>query len=138
MFNDDLDPLVDVEVTVDIQAIRFLEDDAGRESRDISNRGVLQLFIKRIQQFFTKRTIDKNTFVKTNGEIPSLYLKVFINNVEFSSNTSEEIVTVIVMYDADTELFIIVIIASGIKTIKIIAKTEFLYFCNLFSIFREI
>ena len=59
----DFDPLVDTTITVEVKAIRFLEGDASRES---------------ITRIFDKK-INENNY-------PSLYLKVFINDVEFTSD----------------------------------------------------
>ena len=58
--NEDFDPLDDVEITVEIQKIR---------SHEKSDR-----------QIFFKEYIDKNT-------APDFYVKVFINDVEFQSET---------------------------------------------------
>ena len=60
LYNDDFDPLVDIEVTVEILTIRSLE--------------------KQDRQLFFKEIIDKNSD-------PDFYLKIFINDVEFKSDT---------------------------------------------------
>lgn len=74
----DFDPLVDVEVTVEIQTIRFLEGDALQTSARSATGGILQFLIERI--------IGKKIYEETNENTnPSLYLKVFINDVEFES-----------------------------------------------------
>jgi hypothetical protein len=65
---DDLDPLVDVTVTVEIQAIRFLEDNSVALSTDN----------------IIKNLLNRKTVI-TSSE-PSLYVKVFINDEEFTSN----------------------------------------------------
>jgi hypothetical protein len=64
----DLDPLVNVEVTVEIECIRFLEDDAS----EVSDYNSI-LFP------FRKKSIS-------TGINPNMYLKIFINNIEFVSN----------------------------------------------------
>ena len=75
----DFDPLVDVEVTVEIQTIRFLEGDASQTSVRSAPGGILQFLIERI--------IGKKIYEETSGNTnPSLYLKVFINDVEFESD----------------------------------------------------
>ena len=65
---DDLDPLVDVTVTVEIQAIRFLED----STVEVSSINII------------KNLLNRKTAI-TSSE-PSLYVKVFINDEEFTSN----------------------------------------------------
>jgi len=78
--NTDFDPLVDVSVTVEIKTIRFLEvnglDANNKKMKSLNNGPNFLINILR-------GIIDKKTYV--NAE-PSLYLKVFINDVEFTSN----------------------------------------------------
>ena len=67
--NEDLDPLVDVSVTVETQAIRYLEDNLGTDSRYRS------IFNK---LFFRPKIV--------NVETPNFFVKVFINDEEFTSD----------------------------------------------------
>ncbi|MFO7677984.1 MAG: hypothetical protein R6V50_06370 [Thermoplasmatota archaeon] len=74
----DFDPLVDIEVTVEINTIRYLEDESSQSTQAISTaKNRLRLFFE-----YTKWQINKNRFT---DEKPSMYVKVFINNVEFTS-----------------------------------------------------
>ena len=74
--NEDLDPLVDIEITVEIKAMRYLETELS-SSFDETSPGVtvLQELIKR----FCSSMI-------LNEDNPNFYLKVFINNKEFTSD----------------------------------------------------
>jgi len=80
--DEDLDPLVDVSVTVDIHAIRFLEEDAPKVKNVVEKKlgrfDGNNLFFKAI-----KRLIDQK-LIKSDD--PSLYLKVLINDNEFTSD----------------------------------------------------
>ena len=68
----DFDPLVDVEVTFEVQAIRFLEEDVQAVSIDRTvSFGILDDLIKKTM---------------TRNDNPNIYLKVFINDVEFESD----------------------------------------------------
>lgn len=64
----DFDPLVDIKVTVELQTIRFLEDD--------------------LTEIFNKNIISNLLNIKTaiTSSEPDLYVKVFINDIEFTSN----------------------------------------------------
>jgi len=74
-FNEtDFDPLVDVEVTVEVQIIRFLEN-------NISDRSFGRIFLER---FGFLESLMHNNPDKT--ENPNFYLKIFINDVEFESD----------------------------------------------------
>ena len=59
----DFDPLVDVSVTVDIKSIRFLDIDELQTS---------------INKIFSINTVENDN--------PNFYVKVFINDIEFTSN----------------------------------------------------
>jgi hypothetical protein len=75
----DLDPLVDVEVTIEVKGIRYFEDEItlrSTKSKASSSRPVLAL-LEMIQNLFYKN--------KAAAEAPSMYLKVFINDQEFES-----------------------------------------------------
>lgn len=72
------DPLVDIEVTVEIQKIRYLEDAATQSTtKTIGAPGQnrLQLFRNLVLWHLNKNRIVENK--------PSMYVKVFINDVEF-------------------------------------------------------
>ncbi len=74
--NEDLDPLVDVEVTVEIQAIRYLETELSSSFEELSPG-------------FTPLRDLVNRFCRSminNDDDPNFYLKVFINNKEFTSD----------------------------------------------------
>jgi hypothetical protein len=71
--NDDLDPLVDVEVTVEIQKIRTF-DKYDKQ---------LNILPYNFQIFPRREYVDENSD-------PDFYLKVFINGEEFISNTWED------------------------------------------------
>jgi hypothetical protein len=70
----DFDPLVDIEVTVETQIIRFLEVDASDvsyRSKVFEKLGILNPFINSV----LGKTVN-----------PSFYLKIYIDNVEFESD----------------------------------------------------
>jgi hypothetical protein len=72
------DPLVDIEVTVEIKAIRYLEDELSQSTQGISTaKRRIALFREKIRYF-----INLN---KITGNKPSMYARVFINDVEFVS-----------------------------------------------------
>jgi hypothetical protein len=74
----DFDPLVDIEVTVKIDTIRYLEDETSDSTQAISNaRNRFKLFLEYIRWQLHKNDIS--------DEKPSMYVKVFINDVEFTS-----------------------------------------------------
>ena len=68
----DYDPLVDIEVTVEIQAIRYLEEQEP-ESKALT-----------LSQLLFNKLFDIQT---TTSTMPNLYVKVFINDQEFTSQT---------------------------------------------------
>ena len=82
---EDFDPLVDIEVTVEIQKIRYLEEttlqSAGAASTNsnffkfLENRPIFQL----IKKIFNVQ--------ETGDALFDLYVKVFINEAEFTSDT---------------------------------------------------
>ena len=76
--NEDLDPLVDVSVTVEIQAIRFLEDTLEKSYE--SSKAVIKIpLIKNLlNRLFRLATVDDGN--------PNFYVKVFINGEEFTSD----------------------------------------------------
>jgi hypothetical protein len=67
----DFDPLVDVTVTFEVKAIRYLEDDSSR------------LPINKIPDVFILNILNRKISEYSN---PSMFLKVFINDIEFKSN----------------------------------------------------
>jgi len=72
----DIDPFVDVTVTFEVEAIRLLEDYDSKQGT-----------IKSLSQLFLKRIFDKKYHTVSNDDNkPSSYLKVFINDVEFTSD----------------------------------------------------
>ncbi len=73
---EDLDPLVDVEVTVEIQAIRYLEEGLSSSFEKPLIRSVI--FRNLISKFFGS--------IITNDDTPSFYIKVFVNDHEFTSD----------------------------------------------------
>jgi len=76
----DYDPLTDVEVTVEIQTIRYLEEFVPETvNRNIFNRYAPRtIFMNAIQKFL-------NLKKETSSE-PSMFVKVLINDAEFNSN----------------------------------------------------
>lgn len=72
------DPLVDIEVTVEIKTIRYLEDETSQSTQGISTAK------RRIALFreFIKWQLNKD---KITEDEPSMYVKVLINGVEFVS-----------------------------------------------------
>ncbi|MCJ7570382.1 MAG: hypothetical protein MUO82_00675 [Candidatus Thermoplasmatota archaeon] len=70
--NTDFDPLVDITVTVEIKAIRYLE----KEEPVDPGKGL-------IKTFFFKELLFRETGLDDN---PSFYVKVFINEKEYTSN----------------------------------------------------
>ena len=85
--NEDFDPLTDVSVTVEIKAIRFLEAEK-------TGSNALTMFFGDTGEnnlFSSFLDVIKRIFNKIQGEInlednPGFYVKVFINNVEFTSD----------------------------------------------------
>ncbi len=73
---DDLDPLVDLSVTVEILGIRFLEEDL-LSSFELS-QGILGVVGNLLNSFFTPVAVDDVT--------PNFYVKLFINDEEFTSD----------------------------------------------------
>lgn len=72
------DPLVDIEVTVKIKTIRYFEDATSQSTKDISNaKKRLDLFEEKINWHLNKNRIIHDK--------PNMYVKVFINDVEFIS-----------------------------------------------------
>jgi len=76
--NDDLDPLVDVYVTVEIKIIRFLEDKLETPFIESNSLVRFPLLIKLLDKYY-RPTFNSN-------DIPDFFVKVFINNEEFSSD----------------------------------------------------
>ena len=84
--NPDLDPLVDLTVTFEPQTIRFFEGDTSHTSRAYI-RNMPQVLTKRISQILIGKIFNKRTVEILNvNDDPSMYLKVFINDVEFVSD----------------------------------------------------
>lgn len=77
--NEDLDPLVDVSVTVKIQAIRFLEDTLEKSYEPSKPIVRINLFRNILNRFFKFRTTDETSM--------NFFVKVFINGEEFTSST---------------------------------------------------
>jgi hypothetical protein len=78
--NDDIDfdPLVDIEVTVEIKTIRYLEDATTQLTQGISTaRKRSDLFEEWIKWILNKDRITEDK--------PNMYVKVFINDLEFIS-----------------------------------------------------
>jgi hypothetical protein len=75
--DEDLDPLVDVEVTVEIQAIRYLEEELSSLPEKIGKE--FPRFRDLLTQYFMPILPDDTP--------PNFYAKVFINNQEFTSDT---------------------------------------------------
>lgn len=74
--NEDLDPLVDIEVTVEVQAIRYLEEN------------LLSSFEKQLRKPVMLRGLLGKFFgpMTTSDEAQSFYIQVFINDHDFSSD----------------------------------------------------
>lgn len=72
------DPLVDIEVTVEIQAIRYFEDDITQLTQGISNaKRRIRLFQEHVTWQLTKDNVVENK--------PNMYVKIFINDEAFVS-----------------------------------------------------
>ena len=83
----DFDPLVDTSVTVKIKGIRFLED----EGLDVSSGKVPLALTKNLPNLLIKKLLNRNTYNALSAdEIPDFFVKVFINDVEFTSNVWED------------------------------------------------
>jgi len=77
----DFDPLVDVSVTVDIEAIRYLEKDEP----EVSARSLARVLFNRLPLF--RSFIKKPMLIATaENDLPDFFVKVIINDVEFTSN----------------------------------------------------
>jgi hypothetical protein len=90
---DDFDPLVDVSVTVEIQAIRFLEaEKTGLNTEPVFFKNIrenyrLSPFLDALKKIFDNKV--KGTLNKDNN--PSFYVKVFINDAEFVSDVWDSV-----------------------------------------------
>ena len=73
--HEDIDTLVDVEVTIEILAIRYLETELS-----VSFEELLPWFTQLIDP------VQKFGGEMINNDDPNFYLKVFINNIEFTSD----------------------------------------------------
>jgi hypothetical protein len=76
MVANDIDPLIDVEVTVEIYAIRYLEEELSSASRESTLRSASLTDL--IHRFFRADRADEET--------PNFYVKVSINGNEFTSD----------------------------------------------------
>ena len=80
----DFDPLVDIEITFEAQVLRYLEEDAPLKStKNIFNQKIDQNFDNSPIFQYLKNIINKKTSGTNNF---NMYLKVFINGNEFTSN----------------------------------------------------
>lgn len=81
---DDIDPLVDISVTVEIKSIRFLEEDAPK----VSVRNVIKDTLSRFNEDNLLLKLIDRIFHKdvASNAIPSSYVKVTINDEEFTSD----------------------------------------------------
>jgi len=75
--DDDFDPLVDVEVTVEIKVIRFLEDNLETPFDESKSLVRFPVLLKLLNRLF-RPTLDEEV-------IPNFYVNVLINNEEFKS-----------------------------------------------------
>ncbi len=81
----DYDPLVDVEVSVIIDGIRYLENEEQQVAKPILPKPFTKILsFLAMFPFFEKIFTNKITVTEDN-DAPSMYIKVYINDVEFVS-----------------------------------------------------
>jgi len=85
----DYDPLVDVEVSVVIDGIRYLENEEQQDAKSKLPKPLTKILnfltlFPFFENFFTNKFSDKIT-INEDNDAPSMYVKVYINDVEFVS-----------------------------------------------------